>query len=84
MSSSPAFSRQEYLFKGAPLARLRQFVQRNRLFERERPGLGPPQHGDMADGAERLGDVAGQAADIGALGNAGGKGRLMFGSRQQG
>src|SRR3546814_2732389 len=36
--------------------------------------LRPPQHGDVAHRAERVRDVARQAADIGALRHMGGKG----------
>src|SRR3546814_2848405 len=65
---------QEYLFKCARSSEFAQFVQRNRLAEREGSGLGPAQHGDAAHRAQRMSDIARERADIGALGNAGGEG----------
>ena len=59
--------RQSHVFKGAGLSVFVQFVQRNRLLQSERPGLGAPEHGDMADRAQRMRYVAGKAADIGAF-----------------
>ena len=59
---------------GALVSSMTQFVQRNRGIEGKRPRLDPAQHGHMADRAERQRNVAGKAADIGALGNMGGEG----------
>jgi hypothetical protein len=62
------------VFKVARHSGFVQFVQRYRVFEGERAGLGPPQHGDMTDGAEGERDVAREAADVRALGDVGGEG----------
>ncbi len=48
MSSSPAVSGRT-CSSGARLSGFRQFVQRNRRIQGERPGVGAPQHGDVAD-----------------------------------
>jgi len=55
------------LFKGAALSGFAQFVQRNRRFKGEGARFYPPQHGDVADGAKRARDVAGEGADVSAL-----------------
>ena len=60
-----------------------QKVQRNGLIEIKRAGACAAEHGDMTDGAERLRDVAGEAADVGALGDGGGEGRLICAALQQ-
>ena len=70
----PCAQRQERVFKAARLSDFVQFVQRNRLIERERPRLRAAQMGDVRDGAERQRDVAREAADIGALRDEGRKG----------
>ena len=62
------------MFKGAALSEFVQFVQRYRLCKVEGTGARPPQHGDMADRFQGAGDVAGEAADVGALGDGGGEG----------
>ena len=62
----------QWKHRPSQVARLSGFgekVQRNGRFERERPGPRASQGNDVADGAERLGDVAGKAADVGALGD---------------
>ena len=59
--------RQGHVFKGAGLSLFHENVQRNRLTERERPSLGATEHRDMADGAERMCYIPGEAADICAL-----------------
>ena len=74
----PCLQRQEEVFKACALSALLQFVQRNRLFLEEGPCLNAAQVGDMAAGAERLRDVAREAADIGAFGDVGDKGCLAL------
>ena len=71
MSSSAAVKRQYRPRQCARLSGFLQKVQRNGLFEGERPGAGTPQHGDVADGSKRMGDVAGERADVGAFGDGG-------------
>src|SRR3546814_12890944 len=59
---------QEYLFKCARSSEFAQFVQRNRLAEREGSGLGPAQHGYDAHRAPRLSELPRERADASALG----------------
>ena len=61
----------------ARLSGIVQKVQRNRLIEGERAGLGSPEHGNMADRAEGVRDVSGEAADVGAFGDGGGEGDFV-------
>ena len=63
----PCLQRQEDVFKARALTDIVQLVQRNRLIFGERTGLRAAQEGDVANRAERVGNVARQAADIGAL-----------------
>ena len=74
MSSSPAISGRTAPSSVRALAASAQEVQRNRLFQPERTGPRAAQHGDVADGVQGQGDVAREAADVGALGDGGGEG----------
>ena len=74
----PCLQRQEYVLKGSALTRFVQLVQRNRLIQPERTGAQTAQHGDMADAAQRQRNVAGKAADVGALGNMGDEGDFIL------
>src|SRR5687768_9839738 len=79
----PRAKRENRPIKGARLSGFGEKVQRNGPFQAERAGARPPQHNDMADGAGGAGDVAGQAADVGALGDGGGQRRFVrLGSEQ--
>src|SRR5881394_124856 len=69
----PRDKRENRPIKGARLSDFGQFVQRYRLCKVEGTGARPPQHGDMADRFQGAGDVAGEAADVGALGDGGGE-----------
>ncbi len=51
-------------------------VQRYRPLQAKWTGPCPPQHGDVPDGPERMGDVPGKRADIGPLGHRCGKGQF--------
>ena len=62
------------MFKGAALSGFAQFVQRNRLRKREGAGPRAPQHRHMPCRSQRPRDVAGEGADVGALGDGGGEG----------
>jgi hypothetical protein len=52
-------------------------VQRNGVVEAEGPGAVAAEHGDMAKRARGARDVAGEAADVGALGDGSGEGDLI-------
>jgi hypothetical protein len=73
----PRPQRQANVFKAPLLSGSGQNVQRNRLIEGERTRLDPTEIGDVAYGSKGAGDVAGQAADIGALGDMGAEGGVL-------
>ena len=70
----PCLQRQEYVLKWRALTDIVQFVQRNRGIEVKWPGAQAAQLRNMANCAEREGNVAGEAADVGAFGDVGGEG----------
>ena len=63
----PRLQRQEVVLKWRALTDFVQFVQRNRLFLRERACLGPPEVGNVAARSKGQRDIACKRPDVGAL-----------------
>ena len=55
-----------------------QKVQRNGLFEAEGAGECSPELANVTHRSKRPGDVVGEGADVGALGDSGGQGDLVL------
>ena len=73
----PRLKRQEVLFNVRALTNFVEFVQRNRLFQGERTGLGTAQHGDMTERTNSPGDVTRERADISSFGDRGREGYFI-------
>ena len=65
------FQRQDRPVSARALAISSRMSSEIGLLEAERAGAGASQIGDMADRSKRMGDVAGEAADVGAFGDGG-------------
>ena len=77
MSSSAASSGSTAPISRRALAASARKSSEMACFESERAGAGSPQHGDVADAVQRTGDVAGERADVGALGHGGQEGGFV-------